>query len=136
MRIGGSQMMLVAAIVVTMCSRLSLHTRVGPVTVVTTWVGSDRKVRLGLNVMMMKLALFMKRTCSSCQEVVIGTLHTWLKCDDDEVSPVHEEDVLKLSGGGDWHTAYLLLYGPRKLPKVRGQPQESSSTPAAAGENT
>merc|ERR1712170_302449 len=22
----------------------------------------------------------------------------WLKCDDDEVSPVHEEDVLKLSG--------------------------------------
>merc|ERR1712106_509879 len=27
---------------------------------------------------------------------------TWLKCDDDEVSPVHEEDVLKLSGGGDW----------------------------------
>ena len=34
-------------------------------------------------------------------------------CDDDEVSPVHEEDVLKLSGGGDWHTAYLLLYAPR-----------------------
>jgi len=56
---------------------------------------------------------------------------TWLKCDDDEVSPVHEEDVLKLSGGGDWHTAYLLLYGPRKLPKVRGQAPESS-TPAAA----
>ena len=38
---------------------------------------------------------------------------TWLKCDDDEVSPVHEEDVMKLSGGGDWHTAYLLVYGPR-----------------------
>ena len=66
----------------------------------------------------------------------------WLKCDDDDVgicydicikfykhiqlttinsfthvhwkvSPVHEEDVLKLSGGGDWHTAYLLIYGPR-----------------------
>merc|ERR1719397_2014253 len=46
---------------------------------------------------------------------------TWLKCDDDEVSPIHEEDVLKLSGGGDWHTAYLLVYGPRKLPKERGQ---------------
>merc|ERR1711951_98408 len=55
----------------------------------------------------------------------------WLKCDDDDVSPIHEEDVLKLSGGGDWHTAYLLLYGPRKLPKVRGQASESS-TPAAA----
>jgi len=53
----------------------------------------------------------------------------WLKCDDDEVSPVHEEDVLKLSGGGDWHTAYLLLYAPRKLPKSRGS---ENSTPAAA----
>jgi len=49
---------------------------------------------------------------------------TWLKCDDDEVSPVHEEDVLKLSGGGDWHTAYLLVYGPRKLPKERGEKKE------------
>jgi len=56
---------------------------------------------------------------------------TWLMCDDEDVSPVHEEDVLKLSGGGDWHTAYLLLYAPRKLPKARG-----ASTPAAAeGEN-
>jgi len=51
---------------------------------------------------------------------------TWLKCDDDEVSPVHEEDVLKLSGGGDWHTAYLLLYAPRKLPKSRGQLTETA----------
>ena len=49
---------------------------------------------------------------------------TWLMCDDDEVSPVHEEDVLKLSGGGDWHTAYLLLYAPRRLPKNRGQAVE------------
>jgi len=55
---------------------------------------------------------------------------TWLKCDDDEVSPIHEEDVLKLSGGGDWHTAYLLVYGPRKLTKERGQ----NKTPGAADE--
>ncbi len=41
---------------------------------------------------------------------------TWLMCDDEDVSPVHEEDVLKLSGGGDWHTAYLLLYAPRWVP--------------------
>jgi len=60
---------------------------------------------------------------------------TWLKCDDDEVSPVHEEDVLKLSGGGDWHTAYLLVYGPRKLAKERGQKAVSDATPAAATEN-
>lgn len=39
----------------------------------------------------------------------------WLKCDDDLVSPVTSEDVLKLSGGGDWHCAYVLLYGPRIL---------------------
>ncbi|KAI1705322.1 ubiquitin carboxyl-terminal hydrolase domain-containing protein [Ditylenchus destructor] len=41
----------------------------------------------------------------------------WAMCDDDEVHPVSEEDVLKLSGGGDWHCAYVLLYGPRALPK-------------------
>jgi ubiquitin carboxyl-terminal hydrolase 14 len=37
----------------------------------------------------------------------------WAMCDDDHVLPVDEESVLKLSGGGDWHCAYLLLYGPR-----------------------
>ena len=41
----------------------------------------------------------------------------WLKCDDDTVTPVTSEDVLKLSGGGDWHIAYILLYGPRRLEK-------------------
>ncbi|XP_053393894.1 ubiquitin carboxyl-terminal hydrolase 14-like [Mercenaria mercenaria] len=37
----------------------------------------------------------------------------WLMFDDDNVTPVTSEDVLKLSGGGDWHCAYVLLYGPR-----------------------
>ncbi|VDO68840.1 unnamed protein product [Haemonchus placei] len=32
----------------------------------------------------------------------------WAMCDDEHVSP-----VLRLSGGGDWHCAYVLLYGPR-----------------------
>lgn len=36
-------------------------------------------------------------------------------CDDDEIHPVTSEDVLKLSGGGDWHTAYVLLYRSRVL---------------------
>eukprot|EP01136_Pigoraptor_vietnamica_P011581 Opistho-1_new@50594 len=40
----------------------------------------------------------------------------WLKYDDDKVSPVHTEDILKLSGGGDWHIAYVLLYSSRSLP--------------------
>jgi len=39
----------------------------------------------------------------------------WVKCDDDTVSPILEADVLKLSGGGDWHCAYVLLYGPKVL---------------------
>ncbi|KAL4237112.1 Ubiquitin carboxyl-terminal hydrolase 14 [Mactra antiquata] len=37
----------------------------------------------------------------------------WLMFDDDMVTPITSEDVLKLSGGGDWHCAYVLLYGPR-----------------------
>lgn len=30
--------------------------------------------------------------------------------DDDKVSPIEEQEILKLSGGGDWHTAYFCLY--------------------------
>ena len=44
-------------------------------------------------------------------------LDDWLKCDDDNVTPVTSEEVLKLSGGGDWHIAYVLLYGPKRLEK-------------------
>jgi ubiquitin carboxyl-terminal hydrolase 14 len=39
----------------------------------------------------------------------------WFKCDDDFVTLVTEDEILKLSGGGDWHCAYVLLYGPRIL---------------------
>ena len=39
----------------------------------------------------------------------------WFKCDDDYVSQVTEDEVLKLSGGGDWHIAYVLLYGSKCL---------------------
>lgn len=39
----------------------------------------------------------------------------WLMFDDENVNPVATEDILKLSGGGDWHCAYVLLYGPRIL---------------------
>lgn len=41
--------------------------------------------------------------------------NAWVKCDDDDVTPVLESEVLKLSGGGDWHCAYVLLYGPKIL---------------------
>merc|ERR1711874_848792 len=62
---------------------------------------------------------------------------TWIECNDDDVNPIHVEDVLKLSGGGDWHTAYLLLYGPRNLP-VRKEPKiedVTETTPVAASED-
>jgi ubiquitin carboxyl-terminal hydrolase 14 len=42
-------------------------------------------------------------------------------CDDEHVHPVTTEDVLKLSGGGDWHTAYVLLYGPKVLVVGEGE---------------
>ncbi|ESP05184.1 hypothetical protein LOTGIDRAFT_227857 [Lottia gigantea] len=49
----------------------------------------------------------------------------WLMFDDDRVSPVMSDDILKLSGGGDWHCAYVLLYGPRILEVDEG----SEATP-------
>lgn len=53
----------------------------------------------------------------------------WLMFDDENVTPVTEEDVLKLSGGGDWHTAYLLIYGPRTIE------YEDKSNEGASGES-
>lgn len=55
----------------------------------------------------------------------------WLKCDDDNVTPVTSEEVLKLSGGGDWHIAYILLYGPRRLEKTV---KKTDSAPAESKE--
>lgn len=39
----------------------------------------------------------------------------WIKFDDDVVTPVTSEEILRLSGGGDWHCAYVLLYGPKPI---------------------
>ena len=35
---------------------------------------------------------------------------TWVCFDDEKLTIRSEEEVLQLSGGGDWHMAYLLLY--------------------------
>ncbi|EFJ09332.1 hypothetical protein SELMODRAFT_184724 [Selaginella moellendorffii] len=40
----------------------------------------------------------------------------WIEFDDDRPIPQREEDITKLSGGGDWHTAYICLYKSR-VPK-------------------
>ncbi|KAJ2827763.1 deubiquitinating enzyme [Coemansia erecta] len=43
------------------------------------------------------------------------TQHWWYKFDDDDVSMVTDDEILKLCGGGDWHTAYVTLYRAKKL---------------------
>lgn len=52
----------------------------------------------------------------------------WVKFDDDVVSPITSEEILRLSGGGDWHCAYVLLYGPRilELPIKDGEPSTAT----------
>lgn len=40
----------------------------------------------------------------------------WRQYDDDTVTEVTEKQVMELSGGGDWHTAYILLYRSRTVP--------------------
>uniref|UniRef100_A0A1I8J846 Ubiquitin carboxyl-terminal hydrolase n=2 Tax=Macrostomum lignano TaxID=282301 RepID=A0A1I8J846_9PLAT len=63
----------------------------------------------------------------------------WFKFDDDYVSPVTGADILRLSGGGDWHCAYLLLYGPRQLDRdyssLPPPTDASASQGGAAGTN-
>jgi len=39
----------------------------------------------------------------------------WIQYDDDRVKIVSQEDIQKLDGGGDWHTAYILLYQSKKI---------------------
>lgn len=52
----------------------------------------------------------------------------WVKFDDDKVTHVKEEDILDLSGGGDWHTAYILLYEASKCPIITDELIESMDT--------
>ena len=44
------------------------------------------------------------------------------------MSLVTEEQILKLSGGGDWHVAYILLYGPRRLEKMKEEEEDDVIT--------
>lgn len=53
----------------------------------------------------------------------------WIKCDDDKLSIVKDEDILKLSGGGDWHVAYTLLYGPKQLEILEDDAPSEESKP-------
>eukprot|EP00210_Caulerpa_lentillifera_P003757 g3589.t1 len=50
----------------------------------------------------------------------------WVEFDDEELILRNQEDIMELSGGGDWHMAYLLLYKAQKVEI----PQESTSNEA------
>uniref|UniRef100_A0A1D1Y2F2 Ubiquitin carboxyl-terminal hydrolase n=1 Tax=Anthurium amnicola TaxID=1678845 RepID=A0A1D1Y2F2_9ARAE len=39
----------------------------------------------------------------------------WVQFDDDNPIPQREEDITKLSGGGDWHMAYICMYKARVI---------------------
>ncbi|KAL5728862.1 ubiquitinyl hydrolase 1 [Ranunculus cassubicifolius] len=39
----------------------------------------------------------------------------WVEFDDDNPIPKQEDDITKLSGGGDWHMAYICMYKARVL---------------------
>ncbi|KAG0494229.1 hypothetical protein HPP92_005223 [Vanilla planifolia] len=39
----------------------------------------------------------------------------WVQYDDDNPIPQREEDITKLSGGGDWHMAYICMYKARVI---------------------
>ena len=56
----------------------------------------------------------------------------WIKCDDDKLSLVTDEEILKLSGGGDWHVAYTLLYGPKRCEVWEEPAEEAAAKPEEA----
>lgn len=45
-----------------------------------------------------------------------------------QVTIVKEEEILDLSGGGDWHTAYILLYEASKCPIITAEIEEQMDT--------
>ncbi|XP_067930379.1 ubiquitin carboxyl-terminal hydrolase 14-like [Watersipora subatra] len=52
----------------------------------------------------------------------------WIKFDDDNVTGITIDNIKELSGGGDWHTAYILLYGPKILQREETPAEPSSAT--------
>lgn len=54
----------------------------------------------------------------------------WVQFDDDKMILRKDEEVLALSGGGDWHMAYLLLFKAQKVPSSIPSTQEATTIPA------
>ena len=73
--------------------------------------------------LMMSLMMSCDHLMMSCDYLMMSS-GEWAKLDDDKVSLVKEDQILKLSGGGDWHVAYILLYGPQRLEKMKNDLKE------------
>lgn len=101
------------------CRRCS-RTKAAPAHQVTTWDGSRGK-KVGGRAALSPAGLDgLAGACDDLEHdasfsLLCLLLDEWFKFDDDKVSVVSPEDILRLSGGGDWHIAYVLLYGPRRL---------------------
>ncbi|KAF2074152.1 hypothetical protein CYY_004555 [Polysphondylium violaceum] len=52
----------------------------------------------------------------------------WLKFDDSIVTECNNEEIKKLSGGGDWHMAYMCLYKAIPVPKVESDSNSTTTT--------
>lgn len=69
-------------------------------------------------------------TCMMFSDYVGWVRHkgdNWMKFDDDVVTCVTSDEILRLSGGGDWHVAYVLLYGPKVLDVPVEEPVEAET---------
>ncbi|KAL3695657.1 hypothetical protein R1sor_009733 [Riccia sorocarpa] len=52
----------------------------------------------------------------------------WVEFDDENPIPQREEDITKLSGGGDWHMAYICLYKARLYKSDAGAQEAPTSS--------
>eukprot|EP00892_Ulva_mutabilis_P003323 jgi/Ulvmu1/1362/UM011_0090.1 len=53
----------------------------------------------------------------------------WVQFDDEKMIPRKDEDLLELAGGGDWHTSYVMLWKPQRVPASSNE----SAPPAEEG---
>lgn len=57
---------------------------------------------------------------------------SWILFDDDKLIPKTADEVLALSGGGDWHMAYMMMYKAVLTEAVVPAAAPSTATPMDA----
>ena len=58
----------------------------------------------------------------------------WLVFDDEDVSECKTAEVLQLSGGGDWHMAYMCFYRYKMGQPPAATPGDGKDASAPAGD--